>query len=428
MIEGTKMPAPRPPAQIERWRAAAADPVNHAIVALGITQIIAWGTTLYALGVLGKPIANDTGWSQSTVYGGLTVGLLVAGAISIPVGRWLDRIGGRHVMSLGSAAAGASLALLSQASSPVSYLAAWALLGLAMRMTLYDAAFAALVQIAGARGRRAISMLTLFGGLASTIFWPIGAALEFAYGWRAALLVFSALNLLVCLPLHWFFLRPGQHATAGNTVAPASSTVAATPLDGAQRRSAMVLFSIVTSASAILYGAMAVHLVSVLAATGIDARLAVILASAKGVAQTLSRLVDLVFGRNLHPMMLGRVTLACLPLAFLALNFAPAGFAAAAVFVLFFGIANGLTTIVRGAVPLAIFGPDGYGAVLGRLATPVLVTNAIAPVLFAVLAENFGLPLCIMVLTAIAILASAAMEVMAHWYRRTQSPHRRSLY
>ena len=161
------------------------------------------------------------------------------------------------------------------------------------------------------------------------------------------------------------------------------------------------------------------YLVSILAATGIDARIAVVLASAKGIAQTLSRLLDLGFGRNLHPLTLARLTLACLLLAFLVLALGPAGLATAALFVLFFGIANGLTTIVRGAVPLAIFGPRGYGEVLGQLATPVLVMNAVSPALFAVLAEAIGLPACVAILTAVALLAAVAMEVMAHWYRRT---------
>src|SRR5262245_40678619 len=164
-------------------------PATRAVVALGITQIIAWGTTLYALGVLGKPIAADTGWTQSLVFGGLTVGLLVSSATSTFVGRLVDRRGGRMTMSIGSALTTAGLVLLSLVTGPYAYLAAWAFLGLAMRMSLYDAAFAALVQVTPSRGRRAISYLTLFGGFASSVFWPIGHALNSAYGWRTTLLV-----------------------------------------------------------------------------------------------------------------------------------------------------------------------------------------------------------------------------------------------
>src|SRR5262245_16038405 len=180
------------------WGAFARDPATHAVVALGFTQIIAWGTTLYALGVLGKPIAADTGWSQSLVFGGLTIGLLVSSAASTTVGRLIDGRGGRLVMSAGSILIAFGLAALSQVTHPYVYWSAWAFLGLAMLMNLYDAAFAALVQVAPSRGRRSISYLTLFGGFASTVFWPIGYELNAAYGWRTTLLVFAAINLCVC--------------------------------------------------------------------------------------------------------------------------------------------------------------------------------------------------------------------------------------
>ncbi len=186
------------------------------MVALGFTQIIAWGTTLYALGVLGKPIAADTGWSQSLVFGGLTIALLVSSAASTTVGRLIDARGGRQIMCAGSVLIAIGLVALSQVTHPYAYLAAWAFLGLAMRMSLYDAAFAALVQVTPSRGRRAISYLTLFGGFASSAFWPIGHALNGAYGWRSTLLVFAAVNLAICLPLHWLGLGAPRKRCASN--------------------------------------------------------------------------------------------------------------------------------------------------------------------------------------------------------------------
>ena len=408
----------------QRLRLLAGDPINQAIVALGFTQIIAWGTTLYALGVLGKPIARDTGWSEGLVYAGLTVGLLASGAVSMPVGRWLDRRGGREVMSIGSILVALSLFLLAQTHTHLTYFAAWVVVGVAMRLTLYDAAFAALVQLAPARGRRAISLVTLFGGVASTLLWPAGAALEYLYGWRITLLVFAAMNLFVCLPLHWFGLRPRAAPPdtitgLDDTATPAPALPAVAPLVGAQRWWAMVLFSIVMGTTAFVTGAMAAHLVPVLASGGLDARYAVALASVKGVAQTLARLVDLVFGKNLHAITLGRLTIVLMPLGFLALVL-NSGWLAAVAFVLLFGAANGLATIVRGAVPLALFGPNGYGEVLGKLAVPILIVNATAPAAFAVAVERFGMPASIALLTGVAMLAVVAMEIMAHWYKRTR--------
>ena len=427
MSTETHVPASTSAPLSTRVLAIFADPVNQAIFALGITQIIAWGTTLYALGVLGRPIANDTGWSQSVVYGGLTMGLLTSGAVSMPAGRWLDRRGGREVMSLGSLLAALGLLALAHVRSPTAYLAAWVLIGVAMRLTLYDAAFAALVQIAPTRGRRAISLVTLFGGVASTLLWPLGAALEFTYGWRTTLIVFALLNLLVCLPLHWFGLKRRtttvqEHAPSTATAAAASASVearATTYLVGRQRLWAMALFSVVMATTAFLTGAMAAHLVPVLASQALDPRIAVLLASAKGVAQTLARLVDLVFGRNLHAIQLGRLTIVLMPLSFLALMLGGPGMIPAVLFILLFGAANGLTTIVRGAVPLTLFGPVGYGEILGKLAVPVLITNATAPAAFAIAVEQLGMQTALAGLTVIAVVATIAMEIMTVWYRRT---------
>jgi predicted MFS family arabinose efflux permease len=399
---------------------AARRPATIAVLALGVTQIIAWGTTLYALGVLGKPIAADTGWSQSLVFGGLTMGLLVSSAVSTFIGRLVDRSGGRLVMSAGSVFTAIGLLVLAAVSDPYAYLAAWAFLGLAMRMSLYDAAFAALVQVAPSGGRRAISYLTLFGGFASSVFWPIGHALNGAYGWRSTLVIFAVVNLAVCLPLHWLGLarrETAEQAEQAHATNPA--TAAATPpLEGSARTLAMGLFSLIVAASAVVFGALAVHLVPILEATGLAGATAVVIASLKGVAQVGGRVWDLTLARRWHPIDVGRVSVALIPLSFAVLMLGGASFSAALGFTLLFGVSNGLVTIMRGAVPLALFGPKGYGEVLGILATPYLLLAAIAPAAFAVVVERYGYNMGEAILFAAGLLSFAGMEVMAHWYRR----------
>lgn len=395
-------------------------PATLAVLALGITQIIAWGTTLYALGVLGKPIAADTGWGQSLVFGGLTVGLLVSSVASPFIGRLVDRRGGRSVMSVGSVLAALGLVALSQVSHPYSYLAVWAFLGLAMRMTLYDAAFAALVQVTPSRGRRAISYLTLFGGLASTVFWPIGHELNAIYGWRITLLIFAAINLLVCLPLHWFGLarrETERHAAQVNITASPEATADA-PLEGTARSIAMVLFGLIVSASALVIGAISVHLVPILEAAGLVGGVAVTIASLKGVAQVAGRIWDLTLVRSWHPIDVGRVSIALMPLSFALLMLGGSSFSLALAFTLLFGISNGVVTIMRGAVPLALFGHKGYGEVLGVLATPYLLLAAVAPAAFAVVVERYGYPTGEAVLLGSGLFSFIGLEVMAYWYRR----------
>ena len=396
------------------------DPATHAILALGIAQIIAWGTTLYALGVLGKPIAEDTGWSQSLVFGGLTTGLLVSAAVSTLVGRGIDRRGGRGVMAVGSLLMAAGLVLLALVRSPAAYLLAWAFLGLAMRMCLYDAAFAALVQVTPSRGRRAISYLTLFGGFASSVFWPIAHFLNAAYGWRTTLVIFAAINLLVCAPLHWIGLSRRESPPQAQQ-APAAATVAGAagpPLAGRARTLAMLLFGAIVAASAIVFGAMAAHLVPLLEASGLASATAVWIASLKGVAQVAGRIWDLTLARKWHPIDVGRVSVAISPLSFLTLMLGGANFVAALSFTLLFGIANGLVTIMRGAVPLALFGAKGYGEVLGILATPYLLLAAVAPAAFALLVERYGYAVAQATMLVAGLCSLLGMEVMAFWYRR----------
>jgi MFS family permease len=408
---------PHPQTRMARWLG---DPMLVAVVALGITQIIAWGTTLYVLGVLGGPIVRDTGWSQALVFGGLAAGLLVSSALSPRIGREIDQRGARSIMTVGSGLVALGLSGIAMARSELAYLVAWALLGVAMRMTLYDAAFAALVQVTPTRGRRAISYLTLFGGVASTVFWPIGFALETAHGWRTTLWIFAAINLIVCIPLHWFGLAHREVAEVPSTdpMAVTTGPISSAVLEGRPRRLAMILFGFVMAASAFCYGALASHLPTVIAATGIAASAAVSLAALKGVAQTLARLGDLVFGRNLHPLTLGRITLAFLPVSFAVLLWGGANYATALAFTILFGIANGLTTIVRGAVPLVLFGTQGYGEILGILARPYLIMNAIAPMIFAILAEQFSTRIAIYSIFASGLIAWISIEIMAYWYAR----------
>jgi predicted MFS family arabinose efflux permease len=180
----------------------------------------------------------------------------------------------------------------------------------------------------------------------------------------------------------------------------------------------MVLFGAVGAASAVVIGALAVHLVPVLEATGLGAAAAVLLASFKGVAQVAGRVWDLTLARRWHPLDVGRVSVALIPLAFAVLMLGGASFWTALAFTLLFGVSNGLVTIVRGAVPLALFGPEGYGTVLGILAAPYLVLAALAPTAFALVVERWGYGAGEAVLLAAGLVSLLGMELLTRWYRR----------
>jgi MFS family permease len=347
------------------------DPLVVAVNALGITQITAWGTSFYCLGVLAKPIVADTGWPLTTVFLGFTVALLVMGFISTWVGRLIDRAGARVVMCVGTIIVSAGLVALSQVRDPASYLVAWVIVGIGMRCCLYDAAFAALVQVTPTRGRKAISYLTLYGAYASTVFWVLGHYLNEAYGWRGTLIAFAAINLGVCLPLNWLGLayRDPPQDTAAAAATPIKSPDGPV-LEGRMRVVGMVLFALIMSLNGFVFGIISIQLVPLLEAAGLAGATAVWVASLKGHGQFAGRLV---------------------------------------------------ITIVRGAVPLALFGAEGYGAVLGVIATPILLVNAFSPAIFALLVDQFGWQTSLYVLFGCSMATWIAMEVMSRWYAGAQA-------
>lgn len=391
-------------------------PLWRIITGLGITQIIGWGTTYYMLGALSQDIAAATGWSKAFIFGAFSASLLLSGAISRQAGRAIDVHGGRRIMSIGSVAAAIGLVVIAASASPVSYVAGWLILGIAMRLATYDAAFAALAHVVPENTRRAISFLTLFGGLASTVFWPLGHWLSSSFGWQNTLLIYAVLHIVVCLPIHATVL-----ANHGERQVSASESAAVRPeafLSGRARTSAMVLFAATLALNGMVFAAISAHVVPLFQDLGFAGEQAVVFAALIGPAQVASRLGDIMMGRRINPMQLGVIAFGLLPLALAV--FAGAGFAtgAALLFALIYGASNGLVTIAKGAVPLMLFGPRGYGEMLGTLAAPNLVLNAIAPTLFAILLDHTSAETGLLVALAVAFLSASAMVVLARRHQQ----------
>ena len=343
------------------------------------------------------------------------------GVVSNAVGRAIDRRGARAVMTLGTVLVSVGLFALSQTRSQAAYLIVWAFLGVGMRLCLYDAAFVALVQVAPSRGRTAISYLTLFGAFASSVFWVVGHALNQRLGWRQTLVAFALINLVVCLPLHWVGLaRRESDRSAGPAAGPVASRDGP-PLEGTTRSIAIALFALIMSLNGFVFGVISVQLVSLLEAAGLATAAAVWVASLKGVAQFGGRVVEIVFGRNLRAITVGRIAIGILPLALVFLLTGSRSLPLVVAFTLIMGASQGVLTIVRGAVPLALFGAKGYGAVLGVIATPVLVVNAASPTVFAWIVERWGWGPGRVSLLVGCSAAWLAMELMSRWYERQRA-------
>jgi MFS family permease len=364
---------------------SAARPVvgRRTVVCLGISQLVCWGITYYLIGVFGDLIVADLGWSRTAVYGGFSAALLAMGIASPLVGRLIDRLGGAAVMSLGSVLAALGTAGLALAHGLGAYYAAWICLGLAMRATLYDAAFATLARIGGPDAGRPIAQVTLLGGLASTCFWPIGHLLADAFGWRGALLVY-ALIALATLPLH-LALPKGRYDDAR----PADRR-APQPEPGRQRLAPALLYAIVIAATNALNSGMSAHMIAVLTGLGLAASAAVWIASLRGIGQSLARLAQVVLGGRLHPLDLNLAATVVLTLCFVVGFASGASLAAAAAFAFCYGAGNGILTITRGTLPLVLFDHRSYGAFVGRLLVPSFLLSAIAPFADAAVIEAVG--------------------------------------
>lgn len=383
-------------------------PLWLVICGLGITQIIGWGTTYYALGALSQDIADATGWSTTLIFGAFSASLLLSGVISRRAGRLTDQLGGRRVMMAGSLFAAAGLAIIGAFPHPITYVVGWLVLGFAMRLATYDPAFASLTQIVGSNARRAISYLSLFGGLASTVFWPLSHYLSLGIGWSHTLLLYAVLHLIVCLPIHAVVLREakGQRETEAEG-APSSST-----LPHGAHRQALILFATALALNGLVFSAISAHAVPLFGALGFPGEEAVFMAALIGPSQVASRLGEILMGRRLSALHLGLLAFGLLPVAIAV--FAGLGFSwgAALLFALLYGASNGLVTIAKGAVPLALFGPRGYGEVLGMISAPNLMLNAAAPLLFALLLGVVTAQAALLIAGAAALASCLAMALL----------------
>jgi hypothetical protein len=380
----------------------------RAVSVLGITQIVAWGTIFYSPVLTAPLIVAESGWSLSFIMGGFSLGLLIAGLVAPFVGRSIDRFGGHVVMAVGALVSALGLFGLAHARSPPAYLAVWVVLGAGLGASLYDPAFATLGRIFGAAARRPITFLTLAGGFASTVGWPTTHFLIGAVGWRSTYIVYAALMALVCAPLYAFALPRGRAAVDAPAAGPAGSPAALLPSRGL----AFVLVTAAFTAYAFVPSALSAHLLAIFGRSGIDSTTVVMIGALFGPAQVAARLTELAFGRNVHPLLVGRAAVSLLVAAFALLALFGISVPLAAAFALMFGAANGLVTITRGALPLALFGADGYGRLMGRISGFWLVMQSAAPLVMAFVAERASDATALTLAAGFAVVALACFAAV----------------
>ncbi len=370
------------------------------ILALGTTQTLAWASSYYLPAILADPIARDLSVSSNWIFTAFSAALVISALIGPRVGRQIDLVGGRSVLSMSNLVLAAGLVLLGFATSIPLLVVAWLLLGVGMGAGLYDAAFAALGRIYGDTARRSITGITLMAGFASTIGWPLSAWGLETIGWRNTCFAWAAAHILIGLPINLLMLP----AVKGAKAAVAAAVKPHIPIDRT-----MIVLAFVFAAAWTVTGAMAAHLPRIMEAAGATSTQAVFAGALIGPAQVAARIFEASFLSRYHPLF--STKLACITHPIGAAILGLAGGGAASVFALFHGAGNGILTIARGTLPLAIFGPENYGYRLGIIGAPARMAQAAAPLLFGLLIEVMGARVLI-VSSALSIAALLALFLL----------------
>ncbi len=370
------------------------------ILALGTTQTLAWASTYYLPAILADPIARDLGVSSNWIFAAFSASLVISALLGPRIGRQIDLVGGRSVLSISSLTIAGGLVLLGLTTSIPVMVVAWLLLGIGMGCGLYDAAFGALGRLYGEAARGPITGITLIAGFASTVGWPLTALGLAHIGWRDTCLAWAAANIVIGLPINWLMLPP----IAGAKVAVANAVKPHVPIDRP-----MILLAFIFATVWTVTGAMAAHFPRILEAAGATPVAAIAAGALIGPAQVIARIVEAGILSRYHPLVSTR--LACLTHPIGAAIVGLVGGGAASVFAIFHGSGNGILTISRGTLPLSIFGARNYAYRLGVIGAPARLAQAASPLAFGLLIDVIGSRVLI-VSSALSLAAFAALLLL----------------
>jgi MFS family permease len=383
------------------------------IWALAIAQLVSWGSLYYSFSLFVVPMEAELGWSRATLDGALSLGLLVAGLLAYPVGAWIDRHGGRAVMSLGSLSGAALLWAWSSTRSPVLFYALWLGLGLSLAATLYEPVFAVITRSFPQSYRLRITALTLVGGFASTVFIPLTQFFIDVLGWRHALLALSLCNIVIALPVHALGLYGSEpEAAVAGSAKPATSQGGADAVRRALRHRVFWGLAVSFTLYYATFSAMTFHIIPLLSERAVPTSTIVGAIAVIGPAQVLGRVGLLVFGTRISAALAGRLAFAAFPAAVILLLAFPASLVALFAFAVVYGAANGVITIVRGIAVPDLLWREGYGAINGALTLPANLARAAAPFGAALIwSASGGYEIMLW-----SMLGGGAVSALAFWF------------
>ena len=357
---------------------------TRTVLSLGAAQTLAWASTYYLPAILATPIAQELGIRSATVFAAFSAGLVLSAMLGPRAGRAIDLLGGRPVLACSNLVFAAGLVSLGLCQGEVSLFAAWLVIGAGMSGGLYEAAFATLVRLHGMESRRLITGITLIAGFASTVGWPLSTALEAWIGWRGTCFAWAGLHLLLALPLNLSLPKGAPPPAALDQTVDASPAPPRAPVP----LTSAVLLALVFAVTWFISTAMAAHLPALLAATGASLAVAVTAGALIGPAQVAARLLEFGVLQRIHPLLSAMLATTMHPVG--AILLLVLGAPMALPFAVLHGAGNGILTIAKGTLPLALFGPQGYGERQGLLMVPARLAQALAPWLFGLCVERWG--------------------------------------
>ncbi len=367
-------------------------------VVLGLNQTMTWGMTFYLPAVIAGPAGRSIEASSFAVLGAFTWALLVTGVLAPRVGRWIDASGGRAPLAVSIVVTAIGQILLAMAPDLAVWYVGWTVIGAGMACGLYDAAFATAGVLLGKDAGPAITGITLFAGFASTVFWSLGAALIGPLGWRGLLLLYAALQVGLNLPIVLLSLPY-------KTPTPITVDYAAPDAGPNQsRRFVAICLAGFFTVRWFITSAIAVNVLHLLQGIGLTLSEAVIVAALIGPGQVFGRILEWSIGARLGLLLRARLGALLFPLGAVAL-FTGGPFAAVA-FAVLYGMSNGILTINRGTLPLALLGSRSYATLLGWLAVPVLLAQAIAPTVTAPLVASLPALHALVLAAGLALVAA----------------------
>lgn len=392
------------------------------VAALGLSQIIGYGTLYYSFGILAPSMAQDFGWPPEWLFGAFSVALLIGGLAAPLAGRWIDRAGAGRMMSLGSLLAGVALVACAAAPSGTFFVPAVLASGVASALVQYGAAFSLLVQRHHDRAQSSIVYLTLIAGFSSTIFWPLTTWLDAVLTWRQVYLIFAAAHVLLCLPLHAWLARPVAEDRAQRRDDAGRASGAVRIADGLLapdlRRKGLVLVAGAFAFESFISSAILVHMLPMLQALGLGLA-GVVVGTVFGPSQVAIRFINIVFGKEMSQVTLALISAALLPAGLAVLLVSAPSFTGAVLFAIVFGMGSGLYSIVGGTLPLVLFGARGYGTRQGQIISVRLAVGSVAPFAFAVMMDRTGVEGA---LAMSAVLGSGAVLLLLAIKRLVRGP------